>query len=82
MRFVTARGTFVAVDGIDFELGPGEVLGLVGESGSGKSVTLRSIVATGAATGTCQRVRALAGAAIWSACPSGSSAPSAAATSR
>ena len=34
----------VAVDGVDFEVGLGEVLGIAGESGSGKSVTLRSIL--------------------------------------
>src|ERR1700758_2325625 len=33
-----------AVDGVDFDLAPGEVLGLAGESGSGKSVPLRSIL--------------------------------------
>ena len=34
----------VAVDNLDFDLAPGEVLGLVGESGSGKSLTLRSLL--------------------------------------
>jgi peptide/nickel transport system ATP-binding protein/oligopeptide transport system ATP-binding protein len=33
-----------AVDGIDFDVKPGEVLGIAGESGSGKSVTLRAIL--------------------------------------
>ncbi|MER3556086.1 MAG: methionine ABC transporter ATP-binding protein, partial [Meiothermus sp.] len=42
--FHTARGSFTAVDGVNLDLYPGEVLGLVGESGSGKSVTLRSIL--------------------------------------
>lgn len=42
--FHTKRGRLVAVDGIEFDLFPGEVLGLVGESGSGKSVTLRSLI--------------------------------------
>ncbi len=42
--FTTSRGKLTAVDGVSFDLFPGEVLGLVGESGSGKSVTLRSII--------------------------------------
>ena len=42
--FHTHRGALTAVDGVNFDLFPGEVLGLVGESGSGKSVTLRSLV--------------------------------------
>ena len=42
--FATPRGMAVAVDGVDLDVAPGEVVGLVGESGCGKSVTLRSIV--------------------------------------
>ncbi|HJS30900.1 MAG TPA: ABC transporter ATP-binding protein [Alphaproteobacteria bacterium] len=34
----------VAVDGISFALGPGEVVGIVGESGCGKSITALSIL--------------------------------------
>ncbi len=44
VRIPTPRGELHAVRGLDFELRPGEVLGLVGESGSGKSVTLRALL--------------------------------------
>jgi oligopeptide/dipeptide ABC transporter ATP-binding protein len=40
--FYTEDGVVKAVDGVDFKVYPGEVLGLVGESGCGKSVTLLS----------------------------------------
>ncbi len=33
-----------AVDGVDFSVKPGEIMGLVGESGSGKSMTGYSII--------------------------------------
>ena len=42
--FATPRGPVHAVDGVDLDVRPGEILGLVGESGSGKSVTLRAIL--------------------------------------
>ena len=37
--FELFRGTVKAVDGVDFTLKAGEILGIVGESGGGKSVT-------------------------------------------
>ncbi len=39
VRFRTHEGTIHAVNGVSFDLEPGERLGLVGESGCGKSVT-------------------------------------------
>ncbi|MEW6239973.1 MAG: ABC transporter ATP-binding protein [Chloroflexota bacterium] len=42
--FYTEDGVVRAVDGVNFEVYPGEVVGLVGESGCGKSVTSLSIM--------------------------------------
>ncbi len=43
-RFNTPEGTVFAVNGVSFELGEGETLGVVGESGCGKSVTMLSVL--------------------------------------
>lgn len=44
MHFFTYDGVVKAVDGVNLEIGKGEVIGLVGESGCGKSMTAFSIV--------------------------------------
>ncbi|HEX3851692.1 MAG TPA: ABC transporter ATP-binding protein [Polyangiaceae bacterium] len=44
VRFVTRERTVRAVEGVSFDVKPGEVVGLVGESGCGKSVTSLAIL--------------------------------------
>ena len=49
--FFTDSGEVKAVNGVNFNLAPGKILGIVGESGSGKSVTAYSIMQILADTG-------------------------------
>jgi len=43
-QFFTEQGVVRAVDGISFDVYPGEIVGLVGESGAGKSVATSSVM--------------------------------------
>jgi peptide/nickel transport system ATP-binding protein len=42
--FFLDEGTVKAVDGVDFDVHPGQIVGIVGESGCGKSVTIKSVM--------------------------------------
>ncbi|WP_343713063.1 ABC transporter ATP-binding protein [Inquilinus sp.] len=44
VQFRNRRGLLTAIDGVSFDIAPGEVLGVVGESGAGKSITGTAVI--------------------------------------
>ena len=59
VRFRSERGLVHAVNGVSFDVAPGETLGIVGESGCGKSVTSLALMGILPRTGGVEGGRAL-----------------------
>ena len=57
--FPIRRGALKAIDGVSFDIAPGEVLGVVGESGAGKSLTGAAII------GLLEPPGRIAGGEVW-----------------
>jgi peptide/nickel transport system ATP-binding protein len=59
VEFPTRRGILTAIDGVSFDIAPGEVLGVVGESGAGKSITGTAVI------GLIEPPGRIAGGEVW-----------------
>ena len=82
VRLRTPAGDVTVVDGVDYEVEPGEVFGVAGESGSGKTISMLALLGL-LPDGAVRRRDARASAATTcSQCRAGGCARSRAASSR
>ena len=59
VEFPKRNGVLTAIDGVSFDIHPGEILGVVGESGAGKSLTGQAVI------GLLEPPGRIAGGEIW-----------------